>query len=63
MDSGLIVTRSYSGGRDLYHGVPNLKDSVVSEVTTIEEGFDYVTVLTLTRPDGYQYNIQIRQER
>lgn len=52
-----IIARTYMGARDLYHGIPNLKDAVIIDVIYEEE--EYRTTLILRDISGQEHQITI----
>lgn len=60
-----IIAHTYSGGRDLYYGVPNdLLNSKVVEINYIDSNQDnYETKITLETENGSKHYITILQEK
>jgi hypothetical protein len=56
-----IITRSYSGARDLYNGIPNLKNSTVVDVIYEKDSEDYKTILIFKDVKGNEHSIIIKQ--
>jgi hypothetical protein len=55
----VIITRTYSGAIDLYHGIPNLLNATVEEVTYNNEHGEYETTLVLKDINGKLHSIII----
>lgn len=58
-----IVARTYSGGRDLNLGVPDLKDAKIIDVNYRETNSDYETELVIECTKGFIHKIMIVQEK
>lgn len=58
-----IVSRSYMGGIDLYHGIPNLTDGKITNIEYSKNTDDYITELEIETVDGNKHSIVIMQER
>jgi len=58
-----LITRTYYGGQDLFYGVPNLENAVVSKVETREDQDDYITELTMNLSNGNTYVLIIKQNK
>jgi len=58
-----MIARSWFGAQDLYYGVPNLQDAVVSEVVRDEDNEDYATTLVFTLKSGKQFRLTIKQAK
>lgn len=56
-----IVARTYSGGIDLYHGLPDLLDAKVVDVQYNHSDGDYQTTLVLEDSKGKLHQIMIVQ--
>lgn len=54
-----IIARTYMGARNLYHGIPNLKDAIIIDVIYEEE--EYITTLILKDIKGQEHKITIAQ--
>lgn len=59
-----IITRSYSGGKDLYYGIPNLNGATVIDITYKKENTEeYETNLILKTIDNKIFTITIKQDK
>jgi hypothetical protein len=56
-----IITRTYFGARDLYHGIPDLKNSTVIDVIYEKDFEDYRTTLIFKDVKGIEHTITIAQ--
>ena len=59
----MLIANTYCGGIDLYHGVPDLKGAMITDMLPIENKDYYETQLELTRVNGEKFIIVIKQER
>ena len=57
----VIVTRTFSGGRDLCLGM-NLTDAVITKQESSKHDGDYETILTIKDVRGFEHIIIVRQE-
>ena len=48
----MLIANTYCGGIDLYHGVPDLKGAMITDMLPIENKDYYETQLELTRVNG-----------
>lgn len=60
---GYMIARTYSGGRDLFYGVPNLVGAKIISYDIEEKVDDYVTVLNILTANNKLFNLSIRQEK
>ena len=56
-----IITRTYSGAIDLYHGIPNLLNATIEDITYDNTDSDYVTTLVIKDTKGNLHRIMICQ--
>lgn len=59
-----IVAHSFPGcgGRDLYHGCPDLKGGVIKDVSYKEEGDSLMTCLQIEDIKGFSHTLVITAE-
>ena len=57
-----IITRTYSGGIDLFHGLPDLLNATVEDVLYDNSNKEYKTTLVLKDVKGNLHSIEIIQE-
>lgn len=57
-----LFTRSYIGGKDLYFGIPDLKDAKIIDVINSKTCDDYVTELVIEGVNGKVHKIIVMQE-
>lgn len=60
-----LIARTTMGGRDLFHGCPNLKGATIEDVLypECEDNYYYQTELVIKDKQGLTHKIIIRQER
>ena len=58
----VIVTRTYSGGRDLCIGL-DLTDAVVTSQDSRQTEDDYENTLTIKDVRGFEHTLIVKQER
>ena len=56
-----IIARTYSGAIDLYHGMPNLLNSTIEDVTYDDTHDDHRTTLVIRDVKGILHNITIAE--
>lgn len=61
--SHAMICRTYSGGMDLYHGVPDLEGATVITVNQDPSEDDYVSDIVLRTKNNSKVLIQIRQNK
>ena len=59
---GVIIARTYSGGRDLFYAVPNLLDAKITNIIYEKNNDDYITELVIEDVDGLTHKLFIKQE-
>lgn len=57
----VIIARTYSGAIDLYHGIPNLLNATIENITYDNTDSDYVTTLVIKDINGNIHRIMIAQ--
>ncbi|MOA10827.1 hypothetical protein D3C78_1307340 [compost metagenome] len=57
----VLITRTFSGGEDLYHGIPNLEGAVVSNVDSVYVHSEYRTEPTLDLINGSKMKLIVIQ--
>lgn len=58
-----LTAYSYTGGRDLYYGVPDLEGATVVAVTPSRDGEYFQTLVELQLKNGLKFELVIKQER
>lgn len=58
-----IIARTQLGGKDLFHGVPDIKDAELVGTETKQSNDDYIIVLKFELISGDRFEIEIRQEK
>ncbi|OSA95722.1 UNVERIFIED_ORG: hypothetical protein B2H93_04690 [Clostridium botulinum] len=61
--SRVILGRCYSGVCDLYYGVPNLKDAIITKVESNIKNNDYEVILYITDKDNIKHKVILLQDR
>ena len=57
-----LIARTYNGGKDLYHGVPDLMNGKIINVVSSKTNDDYVTELEIQSVNGNIHTIAIVQK-
>jgi hypothetical protein len=57
-----IITRTYSGAIDLYHGLPDLLNAIVIDVDYDNRNEDHMTTLVFKDVKGNEHRISIAEE-
>lgn len=59
----VLICRTFSGGKDLYHGIPDLNGAIVVDIIPECTEDEYVTNIVLQNKDNSKVLIRVLQER